>query len=160
MVGCFVNTVVLRTDLADLRDAADLLARTEGSVLRAFAHAELPFDKVVEAVAPKRDPSYTPLVQATFGLRQARIGRWPAAEALLEAREVERHEARLDLTVWVEDDVDGPAVLWTYAAALFDIAAIAELHEGYQRELAALVAALEAPSAPDTGGQTPDNGEE
>ena len=66
LLGCFVNMVVLRADVSGDPTFAELLDRVRGTVLEAFSNEELPFEKVVEAVNPWRDPSRNPLFQIEF----------------------------------------------------------------------------------------------
>ncbi|MEU8393395.1 amino acid adenylation domain-containing protein, partial [Micromonospora sp. NPDC048843] len=62
-VGYFVNSIVLRTNVADASTLGDLLGLVRDADLAAFAHADLPFDRLVEAVAPPRSPAHHPLFQ-------------------------------------------------------------------------------------------------
>ncbi|KAA0206778.1 MAG: amino acid adenylation domain-containing protein, partial [Proteobacteria bacterium] len=66
LVGFFVNTLVLRGDLRGNPTLAELLARTRRSALDAFAHAELPFEKLVEILQPRRSRAFAPLAQLFF----------------------------------------------------------------------------------------------
>ncbi|MFC4045847.1 amino acid adenylation domain-containing protein [Dactylosporangium siamense] len=76
LVGFFVNTVVLRTDLSGAPTFTDLLRRVRAADLAAFEHAELPFQQVVEAVNPARGPGRNPLFQVMIGYHHR-----PAASA-------------------------------------------------------------------------------
>ncbi|KPC90412.1 hypothetical protein ADL27_35915, partial [Streptomyces sp. NRRL F-6602] len=66
LVGFFVNTVVLRTEVDEALSFAGLLDRARTTVLEAFDHAEVPFDRVVNALVGQRDLSRTPLFDVFF----------------------------------------------------------------------------------------------
>ncbi|WP_447009228.1 non-ribosomal peptide synthase/polyketide synthase [Saccharothrix hoggarensis] len=71
LVGFFVNTVVLRARIEPSATFPEFLARTRDTVLDAFAHQDVPFERVVDAVQPDRDTSRTPLFQAVVALQNA-----------------------------------------------------------------------------------------
>ena len=71
VVGCFINTVVHRGDLSGDPNFRTLLQRTRDSAAQAYAHQALPFERLVEALAPDRDPGRHPLFQALFSLQDA-----------------------------------------------------------------------------------------
>jgi amino acid adenylation domain-containing protein len=140
LIGMFVNTLALRVDAGGELPGGELLARTREAALAAHAHEDLPFEKLVEAMAPDRSTGVTPLVQAMFALDV------PAAElslpgVALARREVWSGGAKLDLDVTLADL--GPRLrgVTVYDRGLFDPATITRLHRGYLRVLAALAAA-------------------
>jgi len=71
LVGTFVNTLVLRVDLAGNPAFADLLQRVRATALDAFAHQDISFDRLVQELAPVRDPSRAPLAQVLFNVTNA-----------------------------------------------------------------------------------------
>ena len=71
LIGMLINTVVLRTDLSDNPTFRELLDRVREVTLEAYAHQDLPFDKVVAALQPARNLSYNPLFQVMFSFHDA-----------------------------------------------------------------------------------------
>ncbi|MEU0398710.1 amino acid adenylation domain-containing protein [Streptomyces sp. NPDC006197] len=127
LVGFFVNTVVLRTHVdADMSFDA-LLQRVKENALDAFAHADVPFDRLVEALRPDRDTSRTPLVQAGIVLHNT-----PADAAVLPGVEIteyplDRETAQWDITLDFAERDGALLGMAEYSTALFDAATVARL---------------------------------
>ncbi|MFJ3925912.1 amino acid adenylation domain-containing protein, partial [Streptomyces sp. NPDC090022] len=127
LVGFLVNTVVLRTQVeADLA-FTDLLDRVKDTVLDAFAHEDVPFDKLVEAVQPERDPSRTALVQAMVVLQNAPADALDLPGARTTGYPLERDASLFDVTFEFEERDGRLAGLVEYSTDLFDAATVARL---------------------------------
>ncbi|HVT61264.1 MAG TPA: amino acid adenylation domain-containing protein [Thermoanaerobaculia bacterium] len=146
LIGFFVHTLALRLDLAGDPAGAELLARAQAVALEAFAHEELPFDQVVEAVGPERRASHSPLFQTLLVLQSAPV-RMPALPGLrIERLPVDNRTAKFDLTVKVEEAEDGGlAAVFEYSTDLLDPAAAALLAEQWLAVAGALTADPERP---------------
>ncbi|WP_329128262.1 amino acid adenylation domain-containing protein [Streptomyces caniferus] len=158
MVGFFVNTVVLRSTVEEGIAFTEFLAGVKDTVLDAFAHDEVPFDRVVEALRPERDPSRTPLFQTLVVLQSGTepLPELPGVE--VEPYQAPRTSANFDLTVEFRDERGGRAAdggtgaddtgltcSIEYATDLWDAPSIARM-AGHLRVLLAGVAA--APGRP------------
>ncbi len=140
LVGFLVNTVVLRAQVDPDMSFGDLLGQVKETVLDAFAHEDVPFDRLVEALQPERDTSRTPLVQASVVLQNAPAD--SAAFPSVEATEylLDRDASLLDLTLEFEER-DGKLIgLVEYSTELFDATTITRL-TGHLNTLLASAAA-------------------
>ncbi|MFD1832209.1 amino acid adenylation domain-containing protein [Streptomyces desertarenae] len=150
VVGCFVNTVVLRTDVSGDPTVAELLARTRDGDLAALAHQDVPFDRVVDAVNPVRSIARHPLFQVMLVLNGAEQRRGRARFPGLDSRigAVDSGETKFDLS-WHFTHRDGPerALEGTlvYAADMFGAATAHRLTE---RLLGVLTAMADDPGRP------------
>jgi amino acid adenylation domain-containing protein len=147
LIGFFVNTLVLRTDLSGKPSFGEVLRRVREVTLAAYAHQELPFEKLVEALAPRRDLSRSPLMQVMFILQNAPQPGLRLGEARLRPLDVETGSAKFDLTLALEEAAGGLQGWVEYSTDLFEAATIDRLVEHYQTLLAEVVAQPEAPIA-------------
>ncbi len=144
LIGFFVNTLVLRADLAGEPSFRQLLARVRRSALSAYAHQDLPFEKLVGELAPRRDLSRQPLVQVTFALQNAPMPELAAPGLTLAPLAVDTATAKFDLSLTVVPGARDLQAIFEYATDLFDDDRI-ERMAGHLRNL------LEAAAAdPDT----------
>ncbi|NEE54946.1 AMP-binding protein, partial [Streptomyces sp. SID8455] len=127
LIGFFVNTLVLRTRVDESRSFAGLLAEVRDTTLAAFAHQDVPFDRLVEALAPERDPSRTPLVQAAVVLQNAFADLTSFAGLPAERAHVPRDAARFDLTFEFWGRAGGLSAEVEYSTDLFDRATVERL---------------------------------
>ncbi|WIX92565.1 non-ribosomal peptide synthetase [Amycolatopsis sp. DG1A-15b] len=133
LVGFFVNTVVLRTDLAGDPTFDEVLARVRTTALDAFDHQALPFDRLVEAVRPERDLSRNPLVQVMFVLEESSAEELRLGMATGRPVDVDLRVAKFDLTLTVSRTEDGLDCSFVYSTDLFDEATITSFAHAFRR---------------------------
>jgi hypothetical protein len=145
LIGFFTNTIVLRIGLGGNPSFREVVARARAAALSAYAHQELPFEKVVETVAPKRDSAYNPLFQVNF---RAQASERPALA--LSGLEVEKVAvdigfSRFDLALELELGSQALGGYFEYDRDLFDTASIM----GFEEKLRTLLAQVaEDPDIP------------
>ncbi len=103
LVGFFVNTLALRADLSGDPSFRELLGRVRRVALEAYAHQEVPFQRVVEAVQPERSPGQTPLVQASLALQNAPRLPLSLPNLTVERLEVDPGTAPFDLSLQLRE---------------------------------------------------------
>ncbi|MGW7535471.1 non-ribosomal peptide synthase/polyketide synthase [Amycolatopsis sp. NPDC054798] len=140
LTGFFVNTLVLRSSVDGAQPFDQFLTRFRETALTAFAHGDVPFDRVVEEIQPDRDPSRTPLVQAVVVLQRPLVAERTAAGLRVSEYALPRPSARFDLVVEFWPRPDGLRVTVEYATALFDAATIRRLTRSLEVLLAGIAA--------------------
>jgi hypothetical protein len=140
LIGLFVNTLALRADLSGDPTFRELLARVRETTLGAYAHQDLPFEKLVEALAPSRSLSHTPLFQVELVVQNmprvaVRLGR-------LAIRGVEQpvRSTKYDLSLFAHERPDGLALVLRYATDLFAPHTIARMLRHFATLLEAVIA--------------------
>ncbi|GHF71752.1 non-ribosomal peptide synthetase component F/acyl carrier protein [Amycolatopsis bartoniae] len=120
LVGFFVNTLVLRTDVSGNPTFRQLVDRVRRTDLDAFAHQDLPFERLVDAVNPARSLGRHPLCQVMLAYQQAPAAATPFGAASLREQHVEFYAARLDLSFHLFEDETGIDCWLVYSKDLFD----------------------------------------
>ncbi|MFO0727908.1 MAG: amino acid adenylation domain-containing protein [Myxococcota bacterium] len=120
LIGLFVNTLALRVNLAGDPTFLELLARVRKTTLDAYADQDVPFEKLVEAVSPERSLNRQPLVQAMFVLQNAPFVAPSLDGVTVEMLELDSITSKFDLTLSMQETVDGLSALFEYSAELFD----------------------------------------
>ncbi|MFD9698248.1 amino acid adenylation domain-containing protein [Lentzea sp. NPDC059081] len=139
VVGFFLNSLVLRCRLDGDLTFEQALDSVRNTCKQAFAHQELPFERLVAALAPERDLSRTPLYQVAFDFHGAELTGAPADDAelatLLEASQV----AKTDLTLYLREQTDGSMTgMVEYATSLFDHSTVERLAGHFGQLLASV----------------------
>ena len=140
LIGFFLNTLVLRTDLAGDPSFEQVLERVRATTVGAYAHQDLPFERLLEELQPARDLSRTPLFQVFFNMLNL-----PGAEVSLPGLEVEflsppEVGAKFDLTLYVREPGGHIAFEAVYNADLFGPERIRQLLQQLEHLLAQAVA--------------------
>ncbi|MDN2501934.1 amino acid adenylation domain-containing protein, partial [Nocardia nova] len=146
LVGMFVNTLVLRADVAPESSFTALLDAVREGDLRAFAHRDVPFERLVEVLNPMRSAARHPLFQVMLDLRQAAAAepRLPGLRAT--TLEIDSGTAKFDLHLTAEEAADGSlAAVFEYATDLFDEPTVAGFARRFRLVLEALLAQPERP---------------
>ncbi len=144
-IGFFVNTLVLRSDLSGDPTFRELMQRVDKVVQGAIDHADLTFDKLVEALKPPREASRMPLFQVNFRILKAAV---PALELkdlkITPPRFVDTGTAKFDLAMELEA-ATGQTGFFEYSTDLFDQATIAQMAKDFEAVLMALMAEPDLP---------------
>ncbi|WP_067813732.1 non-ribosomal peptide synthetase [Nocardia inohanensis] len=120
LIGMFVNTVVLRSRIDPAESFAALLSRQRDTDLAAFAHADLPFDDVVDGVAPERSTARTPLFQVALAFQNLPETGFELPGLRADVVELPRTSEKFDMTVTITGTGDAMAGEISYATDLFD----------------------------------------
>jgi amino acid adenylation domain-containing protein len=144
LIGFFIDTLVLRTDLGGDPSFAALVRRVRETTLEAYAHRDVPFEKLLEILQLPRDPSRTPLFQALLVLQNFPETRADLSTGVrLSGLAVEREKSDYDLALWLGEGPEGIAGALQYSTDLFDESTIVRFAEHLQTFLEAAVAAPE-----------------
>ncbi|MEK7327135.1 MAG: condensation domain-containing protein, partial [Chloroflexota bacterium] len=145
IIGFFVNTLVMRTDFSGEPGFRELLKRVREVALGAYAHQDVPFGMLVDALQPQRDLSHSPLFQAMFVLQNTPAQTLTLPGLALRPLEADSGTAKFDLTLMLEETPDGLKGTWEYNADLFEAATINRMIGHFQVLLENIVATPDQP---------------
>ena len=154
LIGFLVNSLVLRTNLAGDPTFRELLNRVRDVTLAAYAHQDLPFEKLVEELQPVRSLGQNPLFQVVFALQNTPIEQLTLPGLVLSPVDLETKNSRFDLELYLWKCADNFRNLWgkgwqqsdglrgviIYNTDLFDAATITSLRRHFQTLLEGIVA--------------------
>ena len=141
VIGCFINTLPLRADFSDDPTFRSLLECVRKTCLAAYAHQDVPFEKLVEEFQPKRSLNHSPLFQAMLILQPHDKRQITAlCGASLTPVRLHNGSAKFDLTLDLRESADGLAGGFEYSTDLFDRSTIARWADHFVRLLEAIVA--------------------
>ncbi|HEX3251988.1 MAG TPA: condensation domain-containing protein, partial [Pyrinomonadaceae bacterium] len=139
LIGFFLNTLVMRTDFSGDPRFVELLQRVRETALAAYAHQDVPFEKLVEELQPERDTSHTPFFQVMFALRSVSQKDMQLSELTMSLLEIERGTAKFDLLLMIDETEQGLRAEFEYNTDLFDDATIARMGAHFLKLLESIV---------------------
>ena len=120
LIGFFINTLVLRTDLSGNPSFRELVGRVREVALGAYLHQDVPFEKLVEELQPERHTSHSPLYQVMFELQNAPLGGLELPEVSLASMAADNATAKFDLTLNLQEAGEVIAGSLGYNTDLFE----------------------------------------
>lgn len=132
VIGCFVNIVVLRTDLSGDPTVLEALSRIREETLDAHSHVDVPFEKVLHEFKPERDPSRTPFFQIFFNMLNFPTLDPEFQGVKAEIRELPDVGSKFDLTLYIEEKGDRIRCHFVYNPLLFSAERISEMLGQYE----------------------------
>ncbi|NJM90520.1 MAG: AMP-binding protein, partial [Hydrococcus sp. RU_2_2] len=140
LIGFFANTLALHLNLRENPSFRDFLGQVRQVTLDAYAHQDLPFDRLVEELQPERSLSHTPLFQVMFALQNAPLGKLNLPNLTLKPIETKSVTAKFDLTLSLRETEAGLDGIWEYNSDLWEAATITRMMDNYKTLLEAIVA--------------------
>jgi amino acid adenylation domain-containing protein len=145
LVGFFVNNLVLRADLTGDPTFRQLVARVREDTLGAYAHQEVPFEKLLEDLSVERDLSRTPVFQVMFVFQNLPVPELVLPGAELSPLPVRTRRSNFDLTLWMYETGGGLRATFHYNVDLFDASTVGSMLSRLAGLLARAVAAPDRP---------------
>ncbi|QSJ14566.1 amino acid adenylation domain-containing protein [Nostoc sp. UHCC 0702] len=140
LIGFFVNTIVLRTDLDGKPSFRELLRRVREVALQAYAHQDLPFEQLVEKLKPQRSLSHSPLFQVMFQLQNTPTQILELPGLTWETLQFHNDTAKFDLSLSMVENEAGLIGSFEYKTDLFEVATITRMQGHFQTLLEGIVA--------------------
>jgi alpha-ketoglutarate-dependent taurine dioxygenase len=144
LIGFFVNLLVLRINLSGNPRFREVLRRLRKTALEAYAHQELPFDKLIEVLRPERSLGQFPLVQVLFVFQNLPKQVFRIADLKLTSLEYDNGTSKFDLGVFVRQKEDDLVFSWVYKTDLFDGSTIARMSDQFATLLESIIAEPDA----------------
>jgi hypothetical protein len=139
LLGCFFNQLALRVNLSGDPTFRELLRRVRECCLQAYAHQDVPFEKLLETLKPERNPGYFPIFQVMFILQNATGTTLEIPGLKLSPLETQTAVTRVDLALMMEEGPRGLKGVLEYNTDLFDPATIVRFKEHLETTLEGIV---------------------
>lgn len=148
LIGFFVNTLVFRGDLSGEPSFRELLQRVRDAALGAYAHQDLPFEMIVDALQPERNLSHSPLFQVMFVIQNTQMQQssyQSSPDLIINPVEAHSGTAKFDLTLFMLEEDEKLGGAWEYNTDLFDQTTIERMMQQFEVLLASIVADPDRP---------------
>jgi amino acid adenylation domain-containing protein len=140
VMGCFINTLVLRTDLSGDPECRELVGRVRSAALDAYAHQDLPFERLVQAMRPARGLHHNPIIQVLLALDNNPETHAEFADLEVTPVPFTEPDTQFDLSLLLEEKSAGLEGVIRYKADLFEQHTIAAIAEAWHALLASIAA--------------------
>lgn len=144
LIGFFVNMLVLRTQLPENASFVELIRQSRQVLFDAYAHQQMPFDKLVSALQSERNPGYSSLFQIMFVLQNNEKAEIKLHELSLRRMEQSKPFAMYDLSLHIDQQADGLHLNWEYNTDIFNVLTIERMSGHFERLLKSLVQSPES----------------
>ncbi|MEL6331449.1 MAG: amino acid adenylation domain-containing protein [Cyanobacteria bacterium J06626_26] len=139
LLGFFINNLPLRTHINDDDTVSELLRQVRRTTLDAYAHQDVPFEQIVDALQPKRTLAHSPVFQVLFVLQNAPMTALELPGLTLTPLAEETQIAKFDLTLEIENSAQGLVGYWIYNSDLFDADTVVRMGHHFEALLKAMV---------------------
>ncbi len=140
IIGLFLNTLVMRANFTDNPRFDDLLKRTRQTALDGYAHQDLPFEELVDALQPPRNASYNPVFQVMFVHQKSALDEIDLPGLAVSEVPVDIGVSKFDLTLFVRESEQGLSAGLEYNTDLFDPATADRILSHFKTLTASIVA--------------------
>jgi amino acid adenylation domain-containing protein len=144
LIGFFINLLVMRVSLSGGLGFAELVGRVREVCLGAYAHQDLPFEKLVEELQPERGVGHTPLFQVLFVYKNTPRTTLELPGLRLSAVGADNETSKFDLALFIGEDGDGITGTWRYNSDLFDAVTVEKMSGHYRTLLESAAAQPDA----------------
>jgi NRPS condensation-like uncharacterized protein len=139
LIGFFLNALILRTDVSNDPSFRQLLQKTRRITIEAFAHQDVPFEKIVEELNPERSSAYSPLYQVLFSLNNIPQSSLQLEDLMLSTVRINSDAVRFDLALYAEERDEELILCMQYSNDLFRADTIELMLKQYQNLIEAIL---------------------
>ena len=140
LIGFFVNTLAMRTDLSGDPDFREVVRRVKETALGAYAHEQVPFERIVEELKPERSLSHNPIFQVMFTIQEAQMSVMDLPGVEVSSAPLWNETATTDMSWFANVGAEGLRVRVEYARDLFDPVTVDRMIRRFQQLLEAIIA--------------------